>query len=418
MVRGMDSTAPVLPFDLARIRAQFPILNERVHGHDLVYLDNAATTQKPLAVINSLVRYYTQDNANIHRGVHALSQRATDAYEQARARVARFLNAARHEEIVFVRGATEGINLVAHSFLRGRLAPGDVVLLTGMEHHANIVPWQLVAEAVGARVMAAPVLPDGQLDREAWSRMLREHPVRLAAFVHVSNALGTINPVASLIAEARGRGVVTLLDAAQSTPHFPVDVQALGCDFCVFSGHKVFAPTGIGALYGRYQLLEAMAPYQGGGDMILKVSFERTTFKAPPERFEAGTPDIAGVVGLGAALEWLETLDRAGAHAHEERLRRRAEALLLEIPGLRLVGTAPEKAGVVSFVMEQAHPHDIGTFLDQRGVAIRAGHHCTQPLMKSMNLPGTARASFAFYNTEAEVEALAAALRETARFFG
>ncbi|MDP0501329.1 MAG: SufS family cysteine desulfurase [Verrucomicrobiota bacterium JB022] len=398
-------------------RADFPLLNQLVNGQPLVYLDNAATTQKPQVVIDRLQRYYALENANIHRGVHALSQRATEDYEEAREVVARFLGGVESRCCAFVRGATEGINLVAHSYLRPRLQKGDVILLTGMEHHANIVPWQLVAEEKGARIEVVPVTPEGELDLDALRQLLRAHPVKLLAFVHTSNSLGTINPAREIIAAAREAGVPVLLDAAQATPHQPLDVPALDPDFLVFSGHKTFGPTGIGVLYGKWQHLKEMPPYQGGGDMILKVSFEKTTFKEPPERFEAGTPHIAGVIGLATALEYFLGLDHAALLAHEQALRLRAEEGLREIDGLRLIGQARHKTSVVSFVVDDVHPHDIGTFLDQEGIAIRAGHHCTQPLMKHLGLPGTARASFCFYNTLEEADALVRGVRRIVKFF-
>ncbi|MFP4540203.1 MAG: aminotransferase class V-fold PLP-dependent enzyme [Opitutales bacterium] len=412
------STLPSLrTFAVDAVRGDFPILQTEVNGHPLVYLDNAATSQKPQCVLDAEQDYYRRDNANIHRGVHALSQRATNDYEEARNVAARFLNVADARELVFVRGATEAINLIAQSFVRPRAKAGDCILLTTMEHHANIVPWQLLREQIGLDLVVCPVDERGELDLAAWQRLLEERRPVLAAAVHASNSLGTINPIERMLAAARAAGVPMLVDAAQSTPHMRVDVGALAPDFLVFSGHKVFAPTGIGLLYGRYEHLSAMPPYQGGGDMIQKVTFEKTTFKAPPERFEAGTPHIAGVIGLAAALRYIEGLDRAGAEAHEEALRERAEAGLREIPGLRLIGEAAAKVAVVSFVLESAHPHDIGTFLDQEGIAIRAGHHCCQPLMRHYGLPGTARASFAFYNTFAEVDRFVAGVARIERFF-
>lgn len=404
-------------FDPISVRADFPLLSRMVSEHPLVYLDNAATTQKPRAVIDALSRYYTEENANIHRGAHALSHRATEAYEAARRTVAEFLGVADAREIIFVRGATEGINLVARSFLRPRVKAGDCVLLTMMEHHANIVPWQLLRDEMGLELVICPVNEAGEVDFQAWQRLLAGKRPALASFVHLSNSLGTVNPAAEMIAAARAEGVPVLLDAAQSVPHLPIDVAELEPDFLVLSGHKVFGPTGIGVLYGKYAHLSGMRPYQGGGDMIQKVSFEKTTFKAPPERFEAGTPHIAGVIGLAAALRYLMDIDRAGAAAHEDALRAAAEEGLSSIPSLRLIGTAAHKASVVSFVLENAHPHDIGSFLDQDGIAIRAGHHCTQPLMRHYGLPGTARASFSFYNTMDEVARLVEAVAKIERFF-
>lgn len=415
---SLDSTTPSrTPFSVAAVRAQFPLLAQPINDHPLVYLDNAATTQKPESVMAAVDRYYRRDNANIHRGVHALSQRATEEYEEARRNAAAFLGTPDPRECVFVRGTTEGINLVAQSFVRPRIHRGASVLITAMEHHANIVPWQLLRESCGLELHVCPVTETGEVDLAAWEAMLAEHRPLLASFVHVSNSLGTINPVKEMIAAAHAHEVPVLLDAAQSSPHMPLDVRALDADFVVISGHKIFGPTGIGVLYGRYDLLAGMPPYQGGGDMIQKVTFEKTTFKAPPERFEAGTPHIGGVVGLAAALRFLGTLDRVGAEAHEDTLRRAAEDGLREIPGLRIIGTAPQKCSVVSFVLESAHPHDIGTFLDQDGIAIRAGHHCTQPLMRHFGLPGTARASFAFYNTMEEVERLVEGVAKIERFF-
>ena len=412
---------PVSPpdhaFAVEAARACFPLLQQEINGHPLAYLDNAATAQKPRVVIDALEQYYARDNANIHRGVHALSQRATEDYEEARAVVARFLGGADAREFIFVRGATEAVNLVAQSFVRPRAKAGDRILLTRMEHHANIVPWQLLQDQIGVELLVCPVSADGELDLAEWRRLLEEERPVFASAVQASNSLGTINPIREMLAAARAAGVPMLVDAAQSTPHYRVSVAELEPDFLVFSGHKVFGPTGIGILYGRMEHLQAMPPYQGGGDMILKVSFEGTRYKAPPERFEAGTPHIAGVVGLAAALKYLEGLDRAGAEAHEDALRRRAEEGLRAVPGLRLIGQAARKVAVVSFVLADAHPHDIGTFLDQKGIAIRAGHHCTQPLMHHLGLPGTARASFAFYNTFEEVDRLVEGVARIQRFF-
>ncbi len=404
-------------FNVDSVRADFPLLSEQVNGHPLVYLDNAATTQKPRQVITALERFYRIENANIHRGVHALSQRATESYEQSRSEIARFLGVEDARQIVFTRGATESVNLVAQCFVRPRIQPGSCVLITEMEHHANIVPWHLLQESHGLELVVCPVSDAGEVDLSEWQRLIREKRPILASFVHVSNSLGTINPAREMIAAARQEGVPVLLDAAQSAPHFPIDVATLDPDFLVMSGHKLFGPTGIGILYGKYAHLSGMPPYQGGGDMIQKVTFEKTTFKVPPERFEAGTPHIAGVIGLAEALRYLETIDRTAAVEHEEKLRAVAEEGLSTIPGLRMVGQARRKASVVSFVLESAHPHDIGTFLDQKGIAIRAGHHCTQPLMRRMGLPGTARASFAFYNTMEEVEQLVEEVARIERFF-
>jgi|TARA_B110000037_G_scaffold212998_3_gene266763 cysteine desulfurase/selenocysteine lyase len=412
-----ETNGSVKPFDLERVRPDFPILATEVNGHPLVYLDNAATGQKPASVIEAERRYYLEDNANIHRGVHTLSQRATGAYEKAREVAARFLGLESDRELVFVRGTTEGVNLVAQSFLRPRIKAGDKILLTTMEHHANIVPWQLLRDEVGLELVVCPLNEKGEVELETWQGLLDQHRPAMAAMVHASNALGTINPAAEMIAAARALGIPTLLDAAQSAPHFSIDLPALDPDFLVLSAHKLFGPTGIGLLYGKAERLEEMKPYQGGGDMIETVTFEKTTFKAPPERFEAGTPNIAGVITFAEALKYLMAMDRTGAEAHESSLRMRAEAGLREIPGLRIIGEAENKVAVVSFVMESAHSHDIGTFLDQEGIAIRTGHHCCMPLMQSLEIPGTARASFAFYNTEDEVDRLIAGVAKIERFF-
>lgn len=404
-------------FDVARVRAEFPILAARVHGRPLVYLDNAATTQKPQVVIDSLTRYYSAENANIHRGVHYLSQLATDAYEGARAKVARFLNAASPREIVFVRGTTEGINLVAQSFARSVVRPGDEILITGMEHHANIVPWQLLGEQTGAVLRVVPLTDAGELDLAAFERLLGER-TRLVSVVHLSNALGTVNPVRRIIAAAHGRGIPVLVDGAQSAPHLAVDVQALDCDFFVFSGHKLFGPTGIGALYGREALLDRMPPWQGGGDMISSVTFERSTWAAVPAKFEAGTPHIAGAIGLGAAIDWLSAIGLGAVTAHEDDLLRYATAEVGRVPGVTLIGTARERASILSFALDGVHAHDIGQVLDLEGVAIRAGHHCAQPVMERYGVAATARASFALYNTRAEVDALVDGLKQVRRVFG
>jgi cysteine desulfurase/selenocysteine lyase len=411
----MTATAtPVL--DVERLREDFPILSQRVRGKPLVYLDNAATSQKPRAVIEAVSRFYGAENANIHRGVHYLSERATVAYDAVRHRVAQFLNAASPSEIVFTRGTTEGINLVAQSWGRNTLQAGDEILITGMEHHSNIVPWQLVAAQTGAVLRAVPITDAGELDLNAFDRLLTDR-TRLLAVVHLSNALGTINPVRWMISRARERGVVTLVDGAQSAPHLPVDVQALECDFFAFSGHKVFGPTGVGVLYGRADLLAAMPPWQGGGDMIETVTLERSTWAAPPARFEAGTPMIAQVIGLGAALDYVESVGRAAIGAWEEELLAYATDAVREVAGVRLIGTAREKASVLSFVVDGVHPHDVGAVLDDDGIAIRAGHHCAQPIMQRFGLPATARASFAFYNTRDEVDALVRGLRRVRSVF-
>jgi cysteine desulfurase / selenocysteine lyase len=403
-------SAPAVPsLDVERLRQDFPILSQRVRGKPLVYLDNAATSQKPRRVIDAVSRFYGSENANIHRGVHYLSEQATVAYDAVRARVARLINAAMPSEIVFTRGTTEGINLVAQSWARGRLHPGDEILITEMEHHSNIVPWHLVASQTGAVVRAVPVTEVGELDLTAFDRLLTDR-TRILAVTHVSNALGTINPVRWMVARAREREVVTVVDGAQSMPHLPIDVQSLGCDFFAFSGHKVLGPTGVGVLYGRAERLEAMPPWQGGGDMIETVTLERSTFAPPPARFEAGTPMIAEVIGLGAAMEYLEEVGHAGIGAWEEELLGYATERVRELEGVRLIGTAREKAAVLSFVVEGVHPHDVGAVLDDDGIAIRAGHHCAQPLMRRFGVPATARASFAFYNTRDEVDALVRSL--------
>jgi cysteine desulfurase/selenocysteine lyase len=408
--------SPALPFDVDRIREDFPILRESVHGKRLVYLDNAATSQKPQVVIDAVTRFYTAENANIHRGVHYLSERATVAYDEIREKVARFINARTSREVIFTRGTTEGINLVAQSYGRTFLRPGDEVLITGMEHHSNIVPWQLVCEQTGAALRAAPINDAGELDLDSFETLLNER-TRLVAVVHVSNALGTINPIKKLVSLARARGIPVLVDGAQAAPHLQVDVQDLDCDFFVFSGHKVFGPTGVGVLYGREALLERMPPYQGGGDMIATVTLQRSTWAPLPAKFEAGTPMIAQVVGLGSALEYVTELGLDKIAAWEQELLSYATERVRAIEGLRIIGTAREKASVLGFVLKGVHPHDIGTILDDQGIAIRAGHHCAQPVMERFGVPATARASFAFYNTPAEVDALADGLLAVKKMF-
>jgi cysteine desulfurase/selenocysteine lyase len=399
------------------VRADFPTLHQEVNGHPLVYLDNAATTQKPRAVLDALVRFYERDNANVHRGLHALSMRATDGYEGARARVARFLHAAAPEEILFTRGTTESINLVAASWGGANLKAGDVILLTEMEHHSNLVPWQLVAERTGATLRYVAVTGDaGELDLNSLDRALTPE-VKVFAFTHISNTLGTINPVAELCARARKVGAVTVVDAAQSIGHLPIDVQALGCDFLAFSGHKMAAPTGIGVLYGRRALLDAMPPWQGGGGMIAHVDFFASRWKPAPERFEAGTPNFGGAVALGAACDYLDALGRGAIQAHDEALARLAYERLAELPGIRLIGPPGERGGLVSFSFADVHAHDVVTFADEDGVALRGGHHCNQPLMKKLGLTSTVRASFYLYNEAAEVDALVASMRRTLKFF-
>ncbi|MEY3666975.1 MAG: hypothetical protein RL572_515 [Pseudomonadota bacterium] len=403
------------PFCVERVRADFPILQQQVNGHALVYLDNAATTQKPECVIQALVDYYRRDNSNVHRGAHALSDRATAAFEEARRKVARLLNAEDSRQILWTRGTTESINLVAASWGRSTLQPGDRILVPAMEHHSNIVPWQMVAAERGATVEPIPVDPSGTLDMTAFAAML-DARVRMVAVGHVSNALGSINPVEQIVALAHAAGALVLVDGAQAVAHWPVDVQALSCDFYAFSAHKLFGPTGIGVLYGRRELLEAMPPYQGGGEMIEAVSFAGTTFNQLPYKFEAGTPDIAGAIGLGAAVDYLQALDRAGAARHEHALLEHAVALADRVPGMVLVGTAAHKASVLSFNLAGVHPADLGTLLDQQGIAVRTGSHCAQPIMAQFGIPGTVRASFCFYNTFDDVDRLFAALEKARQF--
>jgi cysteine desulfurase/selenocysteine lyase len=395
----------VAPFDVQRLRKDFPILQTRINGKPLVYLDNAATSQKPQVVIDSIVNYYRHENANVHRGLHYLSERATRAYEEARRKVRAFLNAREEKEIVFVRGATEAINLVAHSFGRHFLKAGDEVLITGMEHHANIVPWQMLRDDMGIVLRVAPIDDTGELLTGEFQRLLNGR-TKLVSLTQVSNVLGTVNPVRHLVALAHRQGIPVLVDGAQAVPHLEVDVQDLDCDFYVFSGHKVYGPTGIGVLYGKASLLEEMPPYQGGGEMIRSVTFEKTLFADPPMRFEAGTPDIAGAVGLGAALDYLASIGLHRIAAYERELLDSATEALEGVPGLRLIGTAREKSGILSFVLEGVHPHDLGTVLDQEGIAIRAGHHCAMPVMQRFGVPATARASLAFYNTFEEIDRL------------
>jgi len=403
-------------FDVRAIREDFPVLHQTVFGKPLVYLDNAATAQKPRAVIDAITRFYTLDNSNIHRGLHALSERATAAYEESRAKARRFLHAAEDREIIFVRGTTEAINLVAHSYGRPHLEAGDEVLITAMEHHSNIVPWQILCEEKGARLRIAPIDDSGALRLDEFERLLTER-TRIVSVPHVSNALGTINPVRRIVEMAHQRDVPVLVDGAQAAPHLPIDVRELGCDFYALSGHKMFGPTGIGVLYGRADLLEAMPPYQGGGDMIASVTFEKTTYNRLPHKFEAGTPHIAGVIGLGAAIDYLEGIDAAGRMAHEDDLLKYATEKVTALPRVRLIGTAREKTSVLSFVVDGVHPHDIGTILDRDGIAIRAGHHCAQPLMDRFGVPATARASLALYNTREEIDALAAGIGKVLEIF-
>lgn len=403
-------------FDVYAIRKDFPILKQQVHGKPLVYLDNAATTQKPQAVIDTLVHYYRSDNSNIHRGVHALSERATEAYERARTTVASFLNARDASEIIFVRGTTEAINLVAQTYGRTNIGAGDEVIISAMEHHSNIVPWQILCQQQGAHLRVVPINDDGELLVEELERTLSAR-TKLIAIAHVSNALGTINPVDEVVALAHARNIPVLVDGAQACPHLAVDVRGLDCDFYAFSGHKIYGPTGIGVLYGKSELLDGMPPYQGGGDMIASVTFEKTVYNRLPHKFEAGTPNIAGVIGLGAALEYVNAIGRENIAAHEHQLLTYANAALSSIRGLRLIGTARDKAAVVSFVLEGVHPHDIGTILDQAGIAIRTGHHCAQPVMDRFGVPATARASLGVYNTTEEIDALIAGIHRVREVF-
>lgn len=398
-------------------RTDFPILAQPVRGQRLVYLDNGATTQKPAVVIEAEQRFYETANANIHRGVYWLSQHATDLFDQAREITQQFLHAERVEEIVFTSGTTDSINLVAYSWGMANLSAGDEILLTGMEHHSNIVPWQLVAQKTGAQIKVIPVLDNGELDLDAYTALLSDK-TKLVGLVHVSNALGTVNPIASMIAQAHEVGAKVLIDGAQAVAHTAVDVQALGCDFYVFSGHKIYGPTGVGVLYARYDLLDAMPPWKGGGDMIHTVSFEQSTYAPVPQRFEAGTPNIAGAVILAEALRYVQDIGLEAIAAHEEALLKYATAQLQALPGVQIIGTAAQKAGVISFLVDGVHPHDLGTILDMDGVAIRAGHHCAMPLMTRFGIPGTARASFAVYNTVEDVDALIASLKKARQLFG
>jgi cysteine desulfurase / selenocysteine lyase len=413
---ALRGAASVCAFDVARLREDFPILRRQVHGRPLVYFDNAATSQKPQRVIDAEARYYAELNANIHRGVHALSQQATDAYEAARDTVRRFINAAQREEVVFVRGTTEAINLVAASYGQ-RLRPGDEILITEMEHHSNIVPWQLLCERSGAVLRVAAIDDAGELMLAEFERQLNAR-TRLVAVTHVSNALGTINAVQRIVEMAHANGVVVLVDGAQAVPHLAIDVRLLGCDFYAFSGHKLYGPTGVGVLYGKRALLEAMPPYQGGGDMIRQVTFAKTSYNDLPYKFEAGTPNIAGVIGLGVAIAYLSAIGLDAIAAHEHDLLAYATAQARAVPGLRLVGTAKDKASILSFVLDGVHPHDAGTVLDSEGVAVRTGHHCAMPVMAHFHVPATVRASFALYNTRSEVDALFRAVRKAQEVFG
>jgi cysteine desulfurase/selenocysteine lyase len=403
--------------DWSALRKDFPILDQLVHGQPLVYLDNAATSQKPRAVIDALTYYYEHDNANVHRGIHELSNRATNGFEAARARAAQFINARSADEIIFTRGTTEGINLVAATWGAKNLKPGDVILLTELEHHSNLVPWQLLARRTGAKIAYVPVTGDeGLLDLSTLNDLLTPQ-VKVFSMVQISNSMGTVNPVAELCARARQRGIVTLVDGAQSAGHLPVDVQAIGCDFFAFSGHKICGPTGIGVLYGRQEVLEDMPPYQGGGEMILSVGYDKTEFKPAPHRFEAGTPDISGPIGLHAAMDYLDRVGRANIWRHDQELAAYACEQLSALNHIRIFGPKQDRAGLVSFLLKDIHAHDVVTLADQAGVALRGGHHCTQPLMHKLGVESTARASFYFYNTRAEVDRLVAALREIQKFF-
>jgi cysteine desulfurase/selenocysteine lyase len=414
---GMSATLPVQTgLDVEAIRRDFPILSRSVHGQPLVYLDNAATTQKPRAVIDAERDVYERYYANVHRGVHLLSVLSSDAYEAAREKARAFINAKESREIIFLRGATEGINLVAQSFGRANVKEGDEVLITGLEHHSNIVPWQIMCEEKRARLRVAPITDAGEVQIDELEKLISPR-TRLVAIAHISNALGTVNPIRQVVELAHARGVPVLVDGAQGAAHLPVDVQALGCDFYAFSGHKMYGPTGIGVLYGRAELLERMPPFLGGGDMILYVTFERTVYNTIPFKFEAGTPNIAGTIGLGAAIDYLNGLGMERVAAWEHELLAYGTEVLSAIPGLRLLGTAREKAGVLSFVLDGIHPHDIGTILDREGIAIRTGHHCAQPVMDRLGVPATARASLAFYNTKAEIDALARGIRKVQEMF-
>ncbi|HLF93605.1 MAG TPA: cysteine desulfurase [Planctomycetota bacterium] len=409
-------TTAVAPLDVRKVREDFPILKTLVRGKPLVYLDNAATTQKPRAVIDAVRTYYESQNANIHRGVHTLSELGTRLFEDARVKVQRFLNAADPKEIVFVRGATEAINLVAQSFARPTMKAGDEVLVTHMEHHSNIVPWQMLRDEKGAVLRVAPIDDRGDLRMDEFEKLLTPR-TKLVSVAHVSNALGTVNPVKRIVSLAHDRRIPVLLDGAQAAPHLPVDVRDLDCDFYALSGHKLFGPTGIGVLYGKASLLEAMPPWQGGGDMILSVTFEKTRYNHLPHKFEAGTPHIEGAIGLGAAIDYLQKLGMETIRSYEDDLLDHGTKVLSQVPGLRMIGTAREKAGVLSFDLEGVHPHDVGTILDQEGIAIRTGHHCAQPVMERFGVPATARASLAFYNTKEELDLLARGLRKVSDVF-
>jgi cysteine desulfurase/selenocysteine lyase len=405
-----------MQFDVARLREAFPILKETVYGKPLVYLDSAATSQKPQQVIDAISRFFLKENANVHRGVHYLSERATEGYENARLEVQKFLNAEHPHEIIFVRGTTEAINLVAQTYGRAHIGSGDEVLITEMEHHSNIVPWQMLCEEKGAKLRVVPIHDSGELEMDAFEKLISSK-TKIVAVTHVSNVLGTINPIKKIVKMAHAQGAKVLVDGAQAVPHLPVDVRDLGCDFYALSGHKVYGPTGIGVLYGKRDLLEAMPPYQGGGDMILSVSFEKTIYNKPPNKFEAGTPNMAGAIGLSEAIRFLATLPQSARAEEEKELLVYGTRALSAIPGLTLIGTAREKVSVLSFILEGIHPHDIGTILDREGIAIRTGHHCAQPLMKRLKLPATARASLACYNTRSDIDQLVIGLHKVQEIF-
>jgi cysteine desulfurase/selenocysteine lyase len=404
-------------FDVDRVRKDFPILGQRVYGKPLVYLDNAATSQSPQSVIDAMVRFYTEERANIHRGVHSLSLRATQAYEGVREKTARFIHASNAREILFTRGTTEGVNLVAQTYGRKHVGPGDEVLISTLEHHSNIVPWQMLCAEAGARLRVIPINDRGELDMEAFAGLLGPR-TKLVAIGHVSNALGTICPVREIVEAAHGQGVAVLVDGAQAVPHMAVDVREIGCDFYAFSSHKMFGPTGIGVLYGKGELLDEMPPFQGGGDMIASVTFEQTTYNVLPYKFEAGTPDIGGVYGLGAAIDYLSEIGLEAIAGYERELLRYATEAVSQVPEVRLIGTAEHKASVISFVVGEIHAHDVGTILDREGIAVRTGHHCAQPVMQRFDVPATARASLAFYNTREEVDALVKGLHKVLEVFG
>jgi cysteine desulfurase/selenocysteine lyase len=417
LVQPLVREAPAAGFDVRKIREDFPFLKQKVYGKPIVYLDNAATSQKPQSVIDAEMRFYTQQCSNVHRGVHLTSEVATQAYEEARVKVQKYLNAADLREIIYTHGTTEGINLVAQSYGRQHVNAGDEVLITALEHHSNIVPWQMLCDEKSAHLRVAPINDRGELIMEAFEKLLSDR-TRLVSVAHVSNALGTILPVKTIVAMAHARNIPVLIDGAQAAPHMKLDVRALGCDFYVLSGHKIFGPTGIGILYGREELLQAMPPFMGGGDMILSVTFEKTTYNQLPYKFEAGTPNIAGAIGLGAAIDYLTFTGIENIASYEHALLAYATEAIGQIPGVRLIGTAREKAGVLSFVVEGVHAHDVGTVLDQEGIAVRTGHHCAQPVMDRFGVPATARASLAFYNTKQEINALAAGLERVKAMFG